>query len=793
MGSRDINLSGHDSAFSFCHLSVTMGNDHIETTGMSIIENVARIITKSVSREGTLQEIARLITKKTAIDVCSIYLYEDESDCLQLVSTVGLTSDSVGRICLKAGEGLTGLVLEEMKPAFFRDPQSHPRYKFFDGSGEEQFRNFLGIPLIYHGETLGVLVVQTRDEMGISEADIPIFTAIAAQIAGAAAYANLLAHLRKTEEETDNLKVQLSRSSAKDDITVNKGFLKGIAAAAGFGKGSAYYVRKSISFSDVSEQKATDIDGEICRFEAALKQSEDQIYRLYKELRSQLSTDDAAIFHAYLMYFRDGGLKKRVITSIREGVTAEYALKQVIRRYANIFSTIEDPYLRERGSDIENVGERILRNLLGIEDEQHAGFKKDTILIAHDLSPAEIIRFRQDRLKGIILSRGGETSHVVILAKSFEIPVVICREDLLQDIKEEDTLIIDGNSGFVFHDPPAAIIAEYRRLGHQKVHHDIRIDALRSLKAQTLDGCEMMLGANIGLLSDFDLVEKYGADHIGLYRTEFPFMAREHFPSEDEQVNLYRRIIDKAHGMEVTIRTLDVGGDKFLPYTDYPGEDNPYLGFRSIRISLELKDIFREQLRAILRTSAYGPVKILFPMISSIQEIREILSMLKTEKELLKRKKHPFDEHLAIGILIEVPATIHILSKFCKYIDFVSIGTNDLTQYILAVDRNNQKVAGLYNPLHPAVISAIYDAVKICKKAGKPVTICGESATNPRSTFLYMGMGVDRLSMNAASVPIIKEFVRKTKTPDARKALRRVLQMEEAEEIEAYLKKVVSP
>jgi len=354
-------------------------------------------------------------------------------------------------------------------------------------------------------------------------------------------------------------------------------------------------------------------------------------------------------------------------------------------------------------------------------------------------------------------------------------------------------LIIDGTSGLIFHNPPEIIIREYQRLEDETSRQVGRLETLRDLKPQTFDGFEVKLGANIGLLSDFDLVEKYGADHIGLYRTEFPFLVRERSPSEEEQVDLYRRVLEAAKGKEVTIRTLDVGGDKFLSYLDYPKEDNPYLGWRSIRVSLELRDIFREQIRAILRASVSGTLRILFPMISSVKEIKDALSIVNEEKTYLRERNIPFDETIKVGLLIEVPAAVVILDKLLRYVDFVSVGTNDLVQFVLAVDRNNQKVASIYNPLHPAVISTILDIVSVCKERNKPMVICGESAANPKCAYLYLGMGIDQLSMNAPSVPIIKHLIRNVQKADAEQALMSVLLMDDADEIADFVEDGISP
>lgn len=617
---------------------------------------------------------------------------------------------------------------------------------------------------------------------------------MAAQIAGEEAYMNLLGDLKKTSGVGGERLVHEGANAYQINTAqrVKKDLLKGIPVSTGFGKGHVHYIRETVGFSDIYFHEADDVEHELSRFEKALKRSESHVLQILGDVKSELSPEEESILRTYLMYLRDGGLKDRVTHLIRRKYAAEYALKEVILNYLRTFFRMEDSYLRERGFDIENAGKRILRNLLGLDDEELRNFSKKTIVIASSLSPAELFSFKQENLTGIILSKGGETSHVAIIARSLGIPMVVIARGALQDVREDDFLIIDGTSGIIFHNPSKIIIREYERFEDEKTRKDERLESLKDLEPKTLDGFEVRLGANIGLLSDLEFVEKYGADHIGLYRTEFPFLVRERFPSEREQVDLYRRVIEGAGEREVTIRTLDICGDKFPSYVDNPREDNPYLGWRSIRVSLEMRDIFREQLRAILRTSTFGRLRILLPMITSIAEVKTTLTILNEEKGKLKQQNIPFDETIKIGILVEVPAAVIILEKFLPYVDFISIGTNDLVQYLLAVDRNNQKVASIYNPLHPAVISTIHEAILTCKRHGKPAVICGEAAANPLCAYLFLGMGVDQMSMNPSMVPAVKHLIRNVRQSHTREVLRQVLVMENADEIGAFLNDIVS-
>jgi len=528
---------------------------------ITIIEDIGRILTDSSSPEDTLQKIVELVADKFNTDVCSIYLFDAAMDNLVLKATVGLSKESVDKISMSIHEGLTGLVLETMKPVFVVDPSHHPRYKYFEGSGEEVYKTFLGVPLVYHQAILGVLVVQTLRETGISESDINVFSTIASQISATAAYSGLLEDLEKKKDETRDLRERLlqARDPRIDTKDKMKDLLRGLPVSIGFAEGYAHYLGESIGFNEIDPEETDEIEEELRRVEKAFELSQIEIGQVSNSVKN-LSGGDEAILEVHSMALQDKAFRNKTKTYIRDGYKAEYALKKAVLDYLELFSRMEDPYMKERGSDIEDVGKRVLRNLLGLGGSSEKKFEKETIIIASDISPVELVGMRQENLKAIVLSRGGETSHAAILAKSFEIPMVISAKDIVESVKENDFLIVDGTSGLVFPKPSKEIIDEYQRLKTEKAQHDRRLSALRTLPAMTKDGHQILLGANIGLLSDLELVEKYGAEHIGLYRTEFPFLAREQFPTEDEQFRLYRKMVEGAQGKEVTIRTLDVGG-----------------------------------------------------------------------------------------------------------------------------------------------------------------------------------------------------------------------------------------
>ncbi len=757
----------------------------MEISKKNILEKIFDLIAHSKSPDHTLDQIVKCVAKVYQIDVCSVYVFDSNKEELVLRATVGLSKKSVDSISMKANEGLTGLVLETLKPVFVINPSDHLRYKYYKKSGEEIYHTFLGLPLLYHQNLLGVMVLQTIDKNTINKKDIPLFNNLSTQIAATVAYTGIL-------EDLKTKKSQKKKGSVKSAADREKKYVRGISVGSGFTKGHAYYLKNSIGFDQIEDNFSLCSDTEINRLETAFSKSADDIKKVIKKT-IESSGEENAILEAHLMYLRDRSFKNRIINIIKSGKSAEIALKTEVLSKIEFFESLDDPYLRDRGADIEDIGKRILGHLMNFSGTDIKNFGSDTILMAADLSPVDLINLNQSNLKGIVLSKGGKTSHTVILAKSFEIPIIIGARKLLKVIKHNDFIIMDASSGIIFRNPPTEIQNEYIRIEKENVKKIDRLNIIKDKPAITKDGYLVQLGSNIGLISDIDLMKKYGADFIGLYRTEFPFLIRKSFPTENEQFDLYKRVLEKADGKEMTIRTIDVGGDKLLPYFDYQKEENPFLGWRSVRISLDMDDIFREQIRAILRASFYGNLRILFPMITTVSELKKIIEILDQEKEKLKKDRIKFNESIDIGIMVEVPAAALILNHLIDHVDFVSIGTNDLVQYLLAVDRNNEKVAHLYTPFHPAVLSTIYKIVLTCNKNNKPVCICGEAATNNYLIALFIAMGVKLFSMNSVSVPYVKDFILKIERKKIEPVLKKVLTMDTSEEISEYLAKVILP
>ena len=745
-----------------------------------ILDDIFHMLSRSENPEQSLDEIVRMIAERFFLDVCSVYVYDPSENKLILKATRGLHMERVGDIEMDVNEGLTGLVIETMEPVFTSDPTAHPRFKYYEKSGEEKYQTYLGLPLIYHQKALGAMVLQTIAKDGISENDIPLFVNIAGQISATVAYTGLLHNQRR---------VKTDPAAGLEHPIVEEDFLRGEPVSEQVTEGYAHYLPDNMRFDQVYPAKNKNGDKEEKRLLSAFEASIEQVQEVAKKSIG-LSDQDKAIIDVQVMLLSDTSLRKKIIAKIKEGDCAEYALKQVIMEHVELFEAMEDPYLSERSADVLDIGRRVLGNLLGIGRDPKEGFTRETIVIASDISPVKLLAMRQPNLKGIVLAKGGRTSHTVILARSLEIPIIVNVDRLLEKVRHGDYLILDGASGLIYPDPSDQVRKEYeKRKGESRKELEALL-VFRDQPAVTLDGYEVKLGANIGLVSDLALAKKFGADHIGLYRTEFPFLLRKTFPTEEEQTALYTKIIKNAEGRSVAIRTFDVGGDKFLSYLDYPKEDNPFLGWRSIRISLDLEDVFRTQIRAILRASAFGKAKMLFPMITGIEEVRRVIELVDAEKDAMDKEGIAFDRQIPLGIMVEVPAAVPILDRLLNYVDFVSIGTNDLIQYLLAVDRNNRKVAAKYNALHPSVLATVQTVISTCREKGKRVEICGESASAPACLLLYLAMGADHISMNASSILFAKKIIRNTRLQKAKKALAEVLQMEDADAIGRYMKEV---
>jgi phosphotransferase system enzyme I (PtsP) len=768
---------------------------------LTILEDISTLISHSRDLQQTLNSIVATVSERMGTEVCSIYILDRQNKRLTLRATMGLDEESVGKVSMGTGEGLTGLVIEKMKPVMVVDALKHPRYKYFPETHEERFHSFLGVPLIDKKLPLGVLVVQTSRRREFSRDEIRLLINISAHASSIIVQARLADSLRTKEQERKEYQKRMMAAMRKLRSYEGKrrekapgahqrwrGRLTGLAASPGFGRGRAYVLEPRMDLSAIKRKKTRNVGREIERFRGAVERGIEQINVVKGRMSSLISKEEGAIFDVYRLILEDPAIIQQIENQIRkESYAAEYAIRVVFERYLQSISQIHDDYLRERTTDVKDAAQRLLENLSGVSD-RHIEMPQDAVLVAQDLSPADLSMLEGDRFRGIALSTGGVTSHASILAKSFEIPSVVAIEDLLESVHQGDLLIVDGNAGAVYVNPSHEVVKEYDRLGSDYLELNRELEELKDLPAETSDGHRVALYANIGLLSDVALAHLHGAQGVGLYRTEVPFLTHRDFPSEDEQYLLYKRVIEGMVEKPVTIRTLDIGADKYPTYMRSVGsEPNPFLGWRSIRISLEVEEIFKTQLRAILRAGDLGRIRLLVPMISSLEEIVKVKELFAEAKEELEREGTPFDRQMELGVMVEVPSAVQLAARFLREVDFLSIGTNDLIQYILAVDRSNRKVASLYEPLHPAVLAALASTIEAGKREGKRVGMCGEMAGDPRCALLLLGMGLEEFSMNSLYIPVIKRTLRSISFQAAKSIAQIVLQMDTVGEIKRYL------
>ena len=560
--------------------------------------------------------------------------------------------------------------------------------------------------------------------------------------------------------------------------------LTGIGASEGVSVGKVLlFIEEEMVIPEVKTADST-VESELTKLDEGLKKSKTQLIAIREKVKEKMGEDKAAIFDGHIMLLEDEDLIMEVQDKIKgEGLPAAKALSDGIEEYCAMISALEDPYLRERAADLQDIGKRWLKNILGIKIKDLSNLEPNTVVVTYDLTPSDTAQLDLENCVGFITEIGGKTAHSAIMARSLELPAVVGVKGVLSEAKEGEAVVMDGELGVLFLNPAEDIVKEYVEKKEKIKTEKEELKKLITEEAITPDGRKVDIWGNIGSPKDVDAVIEAGAAGVGLYRTEFLFMDSDHFPTEQEQYEAYRVVAEKLRGKPLTIRTMDIGGDKELPYLNLPKEMNPFLGYRAIRISLENKEMFKTQLRAILRASQYGQIKIMYPMISSINEIRKANAILEECKKELDAEGKIYDANIKVGIMIETPSTAIIAYKFAKEVDFFSIGTNDLTQYFLAVDRGNEMVSALYDSFNPAVLEAIQKVIDAAHDAGINVSMCGEFAGDRKATKLLLGMGLDSFSMSASSMLPVKKIVRSTNYVDAQKYRDIILQQNTSEEV----------
>ncbi|WP_025322506.1 phosphoenolpyruvate--protein phosphotransferase [Deferrisoma camini] len=742
-----------------------------ESEKLILLEDISRIVVSSHDLVETLNQITGLLRERLGVEVCSVYL--DEGGDLVLRATRGLNPEAVGRIRMAPSEGLTGLAFETGEPVNEERADAHPRFKFFPGIGEERFRSYLGVPLIHRRRPIGVLAVQTTEARRFTPDEVRLLVTAASQVAPLIAQARLLDAQARTEEP-------------EPDLSPAPAFLRGMAVSPGFARGRAYPLTEELGLEPPAEPAPEDPRAELDRLEAAVEASVSDVEGLRAQVTQALSPEEGAIFHAHLLILEDRSLRAKIRDRILAGSSAGQAVVAVAREYIGAFLRVEDPYLRERAADVRDVALRVLGHLSeGRPPGEPIRFSRPTVVVAEDLTPSRFVQLLQPNLAGVVLAKGGRNSHTAILCRSAGIPAVMGMGDL-PHVEPGAETIVDGNAGVVYFEPPEPVVQEYARLEADAAAVESDLRAHLAEPPVTRDGVRVRLLGNAALLSDVPRILEAGGEGVGLYRTEFPFLVRDRFPDEDEQVEIYRRILAALDGRVATLRTLDVGGDKSLPYLRLPREENPHLGWRSIRVSLEMDEPFRIQLRALLRAGLHGPLRIVFPMISTVEELARARAMLEDERARLARQGVEVPA-VAVGIMVEVPSAVLCLDRLAPLADFFSVGTNDLVQYVLAVDRANPRVAHLYTPLHPAVLELLHRVAQVGRHEGKPVSVCGEMASRPLGAAALLALGIEDLSVSPGSLPRIRRLVQTVRSADLRALAPALLAAQGAGEVEERL------
>ncbi|MBH3281035.1 phosphoenolpyruvate-protein phosphotransferase PtsI [Serratia marcescens] len=545
--------------------------------------------------------------------------------------------------------------------------------------------------------------------------------------------------------------------------------ISGILVSPGIAFGKALLLKEDDIVINRKKISADQVEQEVSRFLAGRAKASEQLEAIKTKAGETFGEEKEAIFEGHIMLLEDEELEQEIIALIKDDLaSADAAAYTVIEGQAKALEELDDEYLKERAADVRDIGKRLLQNILGMPIVDLGSIQDEVILVATDLTPSETAQLNLDKVLGFITDLGGRTSHTSIMARSLELPAIVGTSDVTKQVKNDDYLILDAVNNQIYVNPTADIIDQLKAAQNQYITEKNDLAKLKDLPAITLDGHQVEVCANIGTVRDVAGAERNGAEGVGLYRTEFLFMDRDSLPTEDEQFQAYKAVAEAMGSQAVIVRTMDIGGDKDLPYMNLPKEENPFLGWRAIRIAMDRREILHAQLRAILRASAFGKLRIMFPMIISVEEVRDLKGEIETLKAQLREEGKAFDESIEVGVMVETPAAAVIAHHLAKEVDFFSIGTNDLTQYTLAVDRGNELISHLYNPMSPSVLGLIKQVIDASHAEGKWTGMCGELAGDERATLLLLGMGLDEFSMSAISIPRIKKIIRNTNFEDVK-------------------------
>ncbi len=706
-----------------------------------LLRRLREIMAQPIAAQQRLNGIVELIAANMVAEVCSIYVRRAGNQ-LELFATKGLKPGAVHKTRLVIGEGLVGEIGRTAEPLNLTDAPAHSKFVYRPETGEDPYHSFLGVPVLKGGHVLGVLVVQNRMPRLYEEEELEALQTVAMILAEIMASGQLI-HLDETVIDAQVLPIRPFRQ-------------KGVAFADGLAMGKAVLHANPIKVTNLI---AEDIPGELERLAAGLTQLQQAIESMLSAADSSLSGEPRDVLEAYRMFANDSGWARRMEEAVRNGLTAEAAVERVQSDTRARMSRQRDPYLRERLHDLDDLANRLLRILVGAP--AHPKMTQGAVLLARNLGPAELLDYDPALIGGVVLEEGSPNAHVTIVAKALEIPMVGMADGVLAHVNQGDQVVVDGASGEVHLRPEKEVAAYYAEQIASHKHQRAEFAAIKDEPAVTLDGCRIMLNVNAGLVMDLPHLDEVGADGIGLFRTELQFMVSSTMPRLAAQKEFYAQVLDAAQERPVVFRTLDLGGDKMLPYGKIRREDNPALGLRAIRLALSRPALLRYQMRAFLLAAEGRQLNLMFPMVAEVSEFRAAKALLNLEMGRLKRLRQPMPAQVRVGCMIEVPSLAWSIKSIAAEADFISVGSNDLMQFFFAVDRGNPQVSTHYDFLSPNILTLLRHIVRECDVSGVPVSLCGEVAGRPLEAMALMGLGFRTLSMPPASIGPVKLMARR--------------------------------
>lgn len=733
-----------------------MSNMQLDT-----LRRIVQEINSSVSLHDSLDIMVNQVADAMKVDVCSIYLLDERNQRYLLMASKGLNPESVGHVSLQLSEGLVGLVGQREEIVNLENASKHERFAYLPETGEEIYNSFLGVPVMYRRKVMGVLVVQNKQPQDFSEAAESFLVTLCAQLSGVIAHAHAVG----------NIDVFRKPSNGATYKT-----FQGVPGSGGIALGRAIVLYPPADLASVPDREAEDISDELQLLDQAVSSVRTEIQQLDEKMQDSLMSEERALFSVFLRMLDENALPAEIKELIRAGNWAQGAVRRVIDKHITLFAQMEDDYLRERVSDLKDLGRHILASLQEA-DSSHREISPDSIIIGEEISTAALVELPVDNIAAIVTTEGAANSHMVIVARALGIPTVVGVTELPINTLDDAEMIVDAYQGRIFINPPRRMRQRYKEIQKEEEQIAKDLKQYETRDAITPDGVAVRLYVNTGLMIDVVRGVQRGAKGVGLYRSEIPFMLRDRFPGEEEQRAMYRQQLSHFANKPVTMRTLDIGADKDLPYFSIE-EENSALGWRGLRFTLDHPEIFSTQVRAMLKASiGLNNLHILLPMVTSVSEVEEVLYLVERDWNAVQEEEQVKITKPKIGIMVEVPSVLLQIDEFSELVDFFSVGSNDLIQYLLAVDRNNPRVSSVYSHFHPSVLRALQRLVKDCHKYEKPVSICGEMAGDPLSAILLMAMGFNTLSMSSSNILRVRKAICHVAMSDAEKLLSEVVKM----------------